>query len=123
MTARTDCRQLVSSFLAARENLDPKAADLMDAAFSFESPLMRIDDRDSYLQTHRAFQKLVKGMRMISELYGPDTASLLYDLDTTTPVGVQRTAEYFRIKEGKVASILLLFDSAPWRSLFEEKGR
>lgn len=119
MTAYMDSRQLVSSFLAARENLDPNAADLMDAAFSFESPLMRIDDRDAYLQTHHAFQNLVKGMRMICELYGPDEACLLYDLDTTTPVGVQRTAEHFRIKEGKVASILLLFDSAPWRSLFE----
>ena len=116
MTACTDSRQLVSLFLAARENLDPTAPDLMDAAFLFESPLMRIDDRDAYLQTHRAFQELVKGM---SELYGPDEASLLYDLDTTTPVGVQRTAEHFRIREGKVASILMLFDSAPWRPLFE----
>ena len=122
MTASTDSRQLVSSFLAARENLDPKAADLMDEAFSFESPLMRIDDRHAYLQTLRGFQELVKGVRMISELYGPDEASLLYDLDTTTPVGVQRTAEHFRIKEGKIASILVLFDSAPWRPLFEGKG-
>ncbi len=119
MTATSDCRQLVTSFLAARQDSDAYAMDLMHPAFTFESPLMRIDDRAVYLQNHRGFQRLVKGLAMISELYGPDEATLFYDLDTATSVGVQRTAEHFQIRGGKVASILVLFDSAPWRPLFE----
>ena len=122
MTATSDCRQLVSLFLVARQDPDANAMDLMDPAFTFESPLMRFDDRAAYLSSHRGFQRLVIGIRMISELYGPDEATLLYDLGTETPAGVQRTAEHFQIIDGKVRSILLLFDSAPWRPIFEGLG-
>jgi hypothetical protein len=63
-------------------------------------------------------------MTMISELYGSEEATLLYDLETSTPAGMQRTAEHFRIVDGKVSSISLLFDSAPWRPIFESlEGR
>jgi hypothetical protein len=50
---------------------------------------------------------------------GPQEAPLLYDLETATPVGVQRTAELFWIVDGKVAAIWLLFDTAPWKAIFE----
>ena len=118
MTTSVFSRQLVSAFLAARQDPVADAQDLMDEAFTFESPLMRIDDRAAYLRSHRGFQDLVKGTRMISELYGPDEATLLYDVETETPAGVQRTAEHFRLADGRVKSILMLFDSAPWRPIF-----
>jgi hypothetical protein len=91
----------------------------MHPQFTFESPMMRFDNRAAYLDSHRSFQTLVTGMTMISELYGPEEATLLYDLETATPAGVQRTAEHFRVADGRVASIVLLFDSAPWRPIFE----
>ncbi len=118
MTAYVSSRQIVLSFLAARQDAKADAAELMDESFTFESPLMRINDRDGYLRTHRGFQPLVKSTRMLSELYGSDEAILLYDLDIATPPCVERTAEHIRIAGGKVASILLLFDTAPWRAIF-----
>ena len=120
--ASVSSRQVVASFLAARQDRHADALKLMDETFTFESPLMRIVDRDTYLQNHRAFQTLVTGMKMVSELYGPGEATLLYDLDTATPAGVQRTAEHFRIRGGKVSSILMLFDTAPWRPIFENSN-
>jgi len=123
MTTSTDCHSAVACFLAARQDPDANALDLMDPEFTFESPMMRFSDRTVYLESHRAFQKLVKGTTMISELYGPEEAILLYDLQTATPVGVQRTAEHFRLVGGKVMSILLLFDSAPWKPIFERLER
>ncbi|HMF14576.1 MAG TPA: nuclear transport factor 2 family protein [Gemmataceae bacterium] len=123
MTTTSDSRQLISSFLAARQKPDGDAAGLLHSDFTFESPLMRFEGATKYLQSHRSFQNLVKGTTMISELYGPNEATLLYDLETATPAGVQRTAEHFRITDGKVASIILLFDSAPWRPIFEHLGR
>ncbi len=119
MTTFADARPVVARFPAARPGPDGNAADSMDEAFTFESPMMRFTDRAAYLDSHRAFQRLVKCMTMISELYGAEEATLLYDLETATPVGVQRTAEHFRVVDGKVSSILLLFDSAPWRPIFE----
>ena len=123
MTTSTDARRAVQQFLAARQDPDATAIDLMAESFTFESPLMRFADRAAYLESHRAFQKLVTGMRMISELYGPQEGALLYDLETATPVGVQRTAEHFRLVGTKVRSISLLFDSAPWKPTFEHLGR
>jgi len=123
MTTTSNPRQLISSFLAARRQPESNAADLMHSDFRFESPMMRIEDATEYLESHRSFQKLVQDTRMISELYGPDEATLVYDLETATPVGVQRTAEHFRIIDGKVASITMLFDSAPWRPIFEHLSR
>lgn len=119
MTARSEIRQLVSSFLAARDDSDADAIPLMAADFTFESPLMRFEDRQSYLERHRAFQKLVRGTRMISRLQGRNEAILFYDLETATPVGMQRTAEHITFSSARVASIRLLFDSAPWRQLIE----
>ena len=119
MTTISDSRQLVQSFLAGRLDPAADAAALMHPQSTFESPMMRFDDRASYLESHRSFQTLVTGMTMLSELYATEEATLLYDLETATPAGVQRTAEHFRIADGKVASIVLLFDSAPWRPIFE----
>lgn len=119
MTAPSEIRQLVSSFLAARDDPDADAIGLMSAGFTFESPLMRFEDRQSYLDRHRAFQRLVRGTTMISELYGSNQAILLYDLDTATPVGTQRTAEHITFAPDGIASVRLLFDAAPWRQLIE----
>jgi hypothetical protein len=124
MTTLADARQVLARFLAARQDPEANAVDFMDEAFTFESPMMRFTDRAAYLNSHRAFQNLVTGLTMISELYGSEEATLLYDLETSTPAGVQRTAAHFRIVDGKVSYISLLFDSAPWRPIFESlEGR
>ena len=119
MTAQAETLHLISSFLAARQDISADATPWMDEGFRFESPMMTFDDRHAYLLSHRSFQRLVTRMTMISELYGPDEAVLVYDLETTTPAGVQRTAEHFKVVRGKVAKIILIFDSAPWRPIFE----
>lgn len=120
MTTADDTQQIVSAFLDARSDPDRRdAIELIAPSFTFESPMMRITDRSAYLQSHRGFQLLVTGMDAISELYGPDEATLIYDLHTATAAGIQRTVEHIRLSEGKVASILIVFDATPWRPLFE----
>ncbi len=54
---------------------------------------------------------------MLSELYDEGEGTLIYDLETATPVGVQRTAEYFRVQNGKIVSILLIFDATKWHTI------
>ena len=120
MTTADDTRQIVSAFLDARADAARRdAIELIAPSFTFMSPMMRITDRAAYLQTHRGFQLLVTGRDTISELYGPDEATLIYDLHTATAAGIQRTVEHIRLSEGKVASILIVFDATPWRSLLE----
>ncbi len=117
MTTDTQTRQLVSAFCAARDAGDAlAAADYLAPGFSFQSPLMRLDDPDLYLAGYIAFQKMVRRTDLISKLYGEGEATLLYDLHAPMPGETQRTAEHFRLAGGKIGSILLIFDASPWRA-------
>ena len=117
MTTDTQTRQLVSAYRAARDAGDAQAAaGYLAPGFSFQSPLMRLDDPDYYLAGYIAFQKMVTRTDLISELYGEGEATLLYNLHAPIPGETQRTAEHFRLAGGKIVSILLIFDASPWRS-------
>jgi hypothetical protein len=55
MTIDTQTRQLVSAYRAARDAGDAQAAaGYLAPGFSFQSPLMRLDDPDLYLASHIA---------------------------------------------------------------------
>jgi hypothetical protein len=41
---------------------------------------------------------------------------------TASPVGTQHTAEHFRLAGGRITSIALVFDSAPWQALMAAAG-
>ena len=117
MTTDTQTRQIVSAYRAARDAGDAQAAArYLAPGFSFQSPLIRLDDADLYLASHIAFQKMVTRTELISELYGASEATLLYDLHAPIPGETQRTVEHFRLAGGKIASIVLIFDASPWRS-------
>src|SRR5207249_555556 len=64
--------------------------------FTFTSPLMT-SDAAGHLATLDGFLQIVTGVDMISELYGENEATLIYDVHTATPVGTQRTAEHFTL--------------------------
>ena len=116
-------RRVVRAFLSARDQGDAALArSYLAPDFTFESPLMRFDDPAAYLDSHIRFQRLVTGLDVIDELYGPAGAVRLYDLHTATPAGTQRTTEHFRIQDGAIRGILLIFDTLPWRPMFGVMG-
>ena len=73
--------------------------------------------RAGYLEDLRRFAAIVTGTILISELYGADEATLVYDVLTTVPVGWIRTAEHFRLREGRIISSILIFDATAWNAL------
>jgi hypothetical protein len=116
MTTDTHTRRVVSAFRAARTAGDlATAAAHLAPAFTFQSPIMGIDDPALYLASDGAMRSLVTGIDMISALYGEGEATLVYDLHTATPAGTQRTAEHFELTDGRISSILMIFDASPWR--------
>ena len=70
--------------------------------------------RAAYLEGLARFSAIATGSVVISELYGENEATLVYDV-LTTPIGKIRTAEHFRLTDGRIASILLIFDATAWR--------
>jgi hypothetical protein len=108
---------VVQAYHLARFRGDVAAARaLLSDGFGFESPLMR-GGADDHLDSLGAFLSVVTSVDMVSALYGADEATLVYDVHTATPVGTQRTAEHFRLTDGRITAIRLIFDASGWRRL------
>jgi hypothetical protein len=75
------------------------------------APLSRAD----YLAFLREFRQRVTGVDLISALYGDEEATLVYEVHTATPAGARTfpTAEHFRITNGRIAKVILIFNAAP----------
>ncbi|MFF5234708.1 hypothetical protein [Dactylosporangium sp. NPDC000521] len=109
---------VVRTYHEARFRGDVTAAvGLTGTPFRFESPMLRFDDPAAHLAGLPDFLRIVTGVDLLSELYGADEATLVYDVHTATPVGTQRTAEHFRLTGGRITSIRLIFDATPWQAL------
>ncbi len=114
-------RRIVRGYHEARFRGDVAAASArLGEPFRFQSPFIDSDDRTGHLATLPGFVSIVTGVDLISELYGEAEATLVYDVHTATPAGTQRTAEHFRLHDGKIASITLIFDAAPWQPMRSE---
>jgi hypothetical protein len=110
--------EVVQAYHSARFRGDvPAAVAQLAGEFTFSSPLMQSASPEGHLGTLDAFLQIVTGVDMISELYGDDEATLVYDVHTATPVGTQRTAEHFRLTDGRISEIKLIFDATLWRQL------
>jgi ketosteroid isomerase-like protein len=110
-------QEIVQAYHQARFSGDvPSAKATLADGFTFESPLMTAT-ADDHLASLPAFLGIVTGVDMISALYSTDEATLVYDVHTATPVGTQRTAEHFRLRDGRIAEIRLIFDASVWRQV------
>ncbi|MFI6094771.1 hypothetical protein ACIA8G_04415 [Lentzea sp. NPDC051213] len=115
--------QTVQAYHQARFAGDvPAAAAQLAGTFTFESPLMT-SDAGGHLAGLAGFLQVVTGVDMISELYGESEATLVYDVHTATPVGTQRTAEHFRLRDGRIESITLIFDATRWHPIMAAAGQ
>ncbi|MFG1706348.1 nuclear transport factor 2 family protein [Nonomuraea sp. M3C6] len=111
-------REVVRGYHDARFRGDvAAAAALLAEEFSFRSPFISSADRTGHLAGLEGFLQVVTGVELISELYGESEATLVYDVHTATPAGTQRTAEHFRLQDGKITTIMLIFDAAPWQPM------
>ncbi|KAB8194663.1 hypothetical protein FH608_015885 [Nonomuraea phyllanthi] len=118
MTARERTRRAVRGYHEARFRGDVDAAAAhVGEPFRFRSPFIDSADRTGHLATLPGFVSIVTGVELISELYGDTEATLVYDVHTATPAGTQRTAEHFRLEDGKIVSIMLVFDASPWQPM------
>jgi hypothetical protein len=117
-SATTRTRQAVQAYHQARFAGDvPAAAAQLAGTFTFQSPLISSGDVTGHLAGLTGFLQVVTGVEMISELYGETEATLVYDVHTATPVGIQRTAEHFRLRDGRIESITLIFDATRWHPI------
>lgn len=117
-------RRTVRAYHEARFRGDvTTAAAQIGEGFAFRSPFITSDSPTGHLDGLDGLLGIVTGVELISELYGETEATLVYDVHTAPAVGItQHTAEHFRLHDGRITSITLLFDSAPWQAIMASAG-
>ncbi|MFF2043398.1 hypothetical protein ACFVVX_23550 [Kitasatospora sp. NPDC058170] len=124
MTIDTTTRGTVRAYHEARFQGDvTTAAAQIGEGFRFRSPFITSDSPTGHLDGLDGLLGIVTGVELISELYGETEATLVYDVHTTPAIGItQRTAEHFRLRDGRITSIELIFDAGPWQAIMSAVG-
>jgi SnoaL-like domain len=100
-----------------------RARDLLDDdTFRFEGPIDTFDDRDSYLASLQGLASIVTGAERLKVFEDGDDACVIYEL-RTAPVPTARIAEWYHVRDGRIARMLVLFDARPFAPLFEHAGQ
>ena len=83
----------------------------------FQGPIDTFSSADDFIATLTGFAQMLTRVDLLQEFYADDGAALLYDCVTSTPAGTIRTAEFFGLRDGKIASIRLVFDATALRQV------
>jgi ketosteroid isomerase-like protein len=114
-----DALQVAEGFFDAWTSKDfERARALLHDDVSFDGPIDRFDNADAYLQSLQQLSGIVTGAEKQKVFVDGDDVCVIYDLKTA-PVPSSRTCEWYRISDGKIASVSVVFDARPFAPLFE----
>lgn len=84
----------------------------------FEGPLAghRVG-AEGFIRGVRDVSSALTSFRLLQRLDRGDEVAVLYDCDLTRPSGTHRFAEFFRIDNGCIQQVRLLYDGTEWRKL------
>jgi ketosteroid isomerase-like protein len=113
-----DAAQAAESFFDAWTAGDfARARELLQDDVSFQGPIDAFSDADSYIASLRQLSGIVTGVDKQKIFADGDDVCVIYDLKTA-PVPSSRTCEWYRVRDGKIASVSVVFDARPFAPLF-----
>jgi ketosteroid isomerase-like protein len=83
----------------------------------FQGPIDTFSTADDFITTLTGFAQMLTRVDLLQEFYSDEATALLYDCVTNSPAGTVRTAEFFGLRDGKIASIRLVFDATALRQV------
>lgn len=83
----------------------------------FEGPNDRLTSADQLINAVGGFLKIFKGITPVAKVVDGDSAFVLYDCALATPLGKLRCAEYFKVSQGKITEIKLVYDATELNKL------
>ena len=111
--------QVAEDFFGAWTGKDfARARPLLHDDVSFEGPIDSFSDADSYLASLQQLSGIVTGAETQKVFVDGDDGCVIYDLKTV-PVPRSRTCEWYRVRDGKIASVSVVFDARPFAAMFE----
>jgi hypothetical protein len=114
-----DAGQVAEEFLGAWTHQQfERARALLRDDVSFEGPFETFADADSYLASLRQLSGIVEGAEPQRVFADGDEACVIYDLMTTV-APTSRVCEWFRIRDGRIAFVSVVFDPRPFAAMFK----
>jgi SnoaL-like domain len=114
-----DAAQVGEQFFDAWTSKDfDRARTLVHDEVSFDGPIDSFTDADSYLASLRNLSQIVTGAEKRRVFVDGDDVCVIYDLKTA-PVPSSRTCEWYRVRDGKVAAVSVVFDARPFAAMLE----
>src|SRR6516165_3730826 len=95
-----------------------RARSLLHDDVSFEGPIDTFSDADSYLASLQQLSGIVTGVDRHKVFVDGDDVCVIYDLKTAV-VPSSRTCEWYRVRDGKIARVWVVFDARPFAAMFE----
>ena len=118
----SDAARVAEAFFDAWTSKDfTRARGLVHDDLSFEGPIDSFSDADSYLRSVQGLSQIITGIDRRKVFVDGDDVCVIYDLETG-PVPNAPTAEWYRVKDGKIAEIRVYFDARPFAPLFEGRS-
>ena len=114
-----DAAEVAEGFFDAWTGKDfGRARGLLHDDVSFQGPIDSFSDADSYLASLRQLSGIVLGADKQKVFTDGDDVCVIYDLKTA-PVPSSRTCEWYQVRDGKIASVVVIFDARPFAAMFE----
>ena len=114
--------QVAEDFFDAWTSKDfTRARELLHDDLSFRGPIDNFSDADSYLQSLQGLSQIITGIDKRRVFVDGDDVCVIYDMHTG-PVPDARIAEWYTVRDGKIASASVVFDARPFAPLFKGRG-
>jgi ketosteroid isomerase-like protein len=111
--------QVAEEFFDAWTSKDfQRARGLLHDDLRFEGPIDTFNDAESYLASLEQLSQIVTGADKRKVFVDGDDVCVIYDLHTA-PVPSSRTCEWYRLRDGRIASVSVVFDARPFAAMFE----
>jgi ketosteroid isomerase-like protein len=96
------------------------ARSLLHDDLSFTGPFETLDNADALVASLQGLAQVVTGAERRGLLAEADEVSVIYDLHTV-PVPQAAVAEWYTVRDGKIASIQAFFDARPFAAMLQQR--
>ena len=98
------------------------AAKLLDESFSFHGPMVQADNKADFLAGTQGLLPIVQGYEMHRVFTDGNDVCAIYDFKVETPAGAGSIpmTEWSVVRNGKLVSSQLLFDTAAFAALMPQ---
>jgi hypothetical protein len=117
--ANASAREIVESYREALGKGDfASARNLMQDNMVFEGPLDTFNKADDYLAANKKLASIIQGIELKKVFVDGNDVCVLYNMVTNTPAGTAFIAEWYQVKDGKIAYMRAVFDARPFAAMF-----